>query len=406
MNEKIKWITFALAIFLTMDIQAQFCTSNDRFTEIDYFSSSQIDSATNVIYGTAIDYQGNSTYLELDIYFPKGSFDTLALRPFVLMIHGGGFVAGDKDDRKTECITLAQRGYVAATINYRLGWNTGLQKIQAIYRAHQDAHASLRYLVANYNAYGIDTNWMFIGGSSAGSITANNAIYTSQSEWNVIYPGIENLLGSLDTSGNIYTNSFDIKGMFNNWGAVPINSMQPNEMVPQIAFHGELDPTIDIDTATSLIGSRSIHYALISNGICSDITIDTVGLHGIFTNQAGAIFRASKASCFFRSVFCNDCQDVYTTDSIPANCSSTVGLGETIILDKILAYPNPVQEVLTIEGVPKNTFVTIYNIMGELIRTEEYINGINFSSLKQGIYVVQVFNSSNGTNNILKILKE
>tara|TARA_B110000285_G_C15040019_1_gene571321 strand:+ start:67 stop:1284 length:1218 start_codon:yes stop_codon:yes gene_type:complete len=404
--KKLLLIVNLFLLALSNLVQAQYCSQDNRFTEIEYFSLQDVDSVSNVVYGSAIDYQGTTTTLILDIYFPDQNVDLFNLRPLVLMIHGGGFVAGDKDDRKTECITLAQKGYVAATINYRLGGNTGPQNIQAIYRAHQDANASLRYLASNYSTYGIDTNWIFIGGSSAGAITANNVNYTSQNEWNILFPGIETMLGSLDTSGNTYTNSFDLKGIFNNWGAVPINSIQSSEMIPQIAFHGELDQTVDIDTATSLIGSRSIHYALLSNNICSDITIDSVGNHGIFTDQAGAIFRASKASCFFRSVFCNDCQDVYTTDSIPANCSSTVGLGETIILDKILAYPNPVKEVLTIEGVPKNTFVTIYNIMGELIRTEEYINGINFSSLKQGIYVVQVFNSSNGTNNILKILKE
>ncbi|MFT5217812.1 MAG: hypothetical protein ACI83H_002953 [Glaciecola sp.] len=406
MKQKIKWIILLVVPILTIDVQAQFCTPDNRFTDLDFFSIGEIDSITNLVYGTALDYQGNSTDLELDIYYPSLSIDPLNSRPFVLIIHGGGFLVGDKNDRKQECITLAQRGYVAATINYRLGWNTGLQNIQAIYRAHQDAHASLRYLVANYNAYGIDKNWIFIGGSSAGSITANNAIYTSQSEWNVIYPGIENLLGSLNTSGNIYTNSFDIKGMFNNWGAVPINSMQPNEMVPQIAFHGELDPTVDIDTATSLIGSRSIHYALISNGICSDITIDTVGLHGIFTNQAGAIFRASKASCFFRSIFCNDCQDVYTTDSIPANCSSMVGLNETMELHKISAYPNPVEEALTVQGIPYNTNVSIYNSVGELKKIEKYINVISFSDLVQGLYFVKFKNSTVGINYVLKVLKE
>lgn len=322
------------------------------------------------------------------------------------MIHGGGFIAGNKEDRKTECIALAQKGYVAATISYRLGWDTGLQRIQAIYRAHQDANASLRYLVSNYSTYGIDTNWIFIGGTSAGAITANNVNYTSQDEWNVLFPGIETMLGSLDTSGNTYTNSFDLKGIFNNWGAVPINSIQSSEMIPQIAFHGELDQTVNIDTATSLIGSRSIHYALLSNNICADITIDSVGQHGIFTNRAGAIFRASKASCFFRSIFCNDCQDVYTTDSIPANCSSTVSINEPSVPNNISAYPNPVQEALTVQGIPNNTNVSIYNAVGELKRIEKYMNAIHFSDLEQGLYFVKFKNSAVGINYVLKVLKE
>tara|TARA_B110000908_G_C10171658_1_gene411139 strand:- start:148 stop:1224 length:1077 start_codon:yes stop_codon:yes gene_type:complete len=358
------------------------------------------------VYGSAIDYQGTTTALKLDIYFPDQDVDLFNLRPLVLMIHGGGFIAGNKEDRKTECIALAQKGYVAATISYRLGWDTGLQRIQAIYRAHQDANASLRYLVSNYSTYGIDTNWIFIGGTSAGAITANNVNYTSQNEWNVQFPGIETMLGSLDTSGNTYTNSFDLKGIFNNWGAVPINSMQSSEMIPQIAFHGELDQTVNIDTATTLIGSRSIHYALLSNNICADITIDSVGPHGIFTDRAGAIFRVSKASCFFRSIFCNDCQDVYTNDSIPANCSSTVSINEPSVPHNISAYPNPVQEALTVQGIPNNTNVSIYNAVGELKRMEKYMNAIYFSDLEQGLYFVKFENSAVGINYVLKVLKE
>jgi hypothetical protein len=391
---------------LTNLVQAQYCTQDNRFTEIEYFSLQDLDSVSNIVYGSAIDYQGTTTALKLDIYFPDQDVDLFNLRPLVLMIHGGGFIAGNKEDRKTECIALAQKGYVAATISYRLGWDTGLQRIQAIYRAHQDANASLRYLVSNYSTYGIDTNWIFIGGTSAGAITANNVNYTSQNEWNVQFPGIETMLGSLDTSGNTYTNSFDLKGIFNNWGAVPMNSMQSSEMIPQIAFHGELDQTVNIDTATTLIGSRSIHYALLSNNICADITIDSVGPHGIFTDRAGAIFRVSKASCFFRSIFCNDCQDVYTNDSIPANCSSTVSINEPSVPHNISAYPNPVQEALTVQGIPNNTNVSIYNAVGELKRIEKYMNVIYFSDLEQGLYFVKFENSAVGINYVLKVLKE
>jgi acetyl esterase/lipase len=38
----------------------------------------------------------------------------------VLCIHGGGFRAGDKQNYLALCIKLAQHGYVAATVNYRL----------------------------------------------------------------------------------------------------------------------------------------------------------------------------------------------------------------------------------------------------------------------------------------------
>lgn len=402
-----KWILLSIITSLSSSIQAQYCTNNNRFTEKDVFTVNEIDSVTNVIYATALDYQANLTDLEVDIYFPNNIVDTFNLRPFILMIHGGGFVAGDKGDRRTECITLAKKGYVAATINYRLGWTNSIQQIQAIYRAHQDALASLRYFVSNSSAYKIDTNWIFIGGSSAGAITANNIIYMSQADWNNQYPWIQGQLGTLDTSGNSYTNTFNLNGIFNNWGGVSINSIQPSEMIPQIAFHGELDPTVDIDSGTTLIGSRVIHSTLINNGICSNITIDTNGLHGIYTSSVGSIFRAEKASCFFKSIFCNDCQSMYTIDSIPANCSSTlVSIEETNKHHKVTAYPNPVHNFLYLEGVSKSSTVTIYNSAGKEIRVLKNANKVNFSNLHKGIYFVEIVFDSTGKRSTLKIVKE
>lgn len=48
--------------------------------------------------------------------------DTLTNRPFILLIHGGGFVGGDKSSWEDECKEFAKRGYVTASINYRLGF--------------------------------------------------------------------------------------------------------------------------------------------------------------------------------------------------------------------------------------------------------------------------------------------
>ena len=40
--------------------------------------------------------------------------------PAVVLIHGGGWRSGDKRDYADQCRELASRGFVAATINYRL----------------------------------------------------------------------------------------------------------------------------------------------------------------------------------------------------------------------------------------------------------------------------------------------
>jgi acetyl esterase/lipase len=61
--------------------------------------------------------------LKMDIYKPKN--DTEKKRPVVLVMHGGAFAAGAKDDTDqhtvTYCDSLAARGFVTVAVQYRLG---------------------------------------------------------------------------------------------------------------------------------------------------------------------------------------------------------------------------------------------------------------------------------------------
>jgi hypothetical protein len=114
-------------------------------------------------------------------------------------------------------------------------------------------------------------------------------------------------------------NTYTIKGVFNNWGGAVESEIDMDEMLPTISFHGELDTTVQIDSDNTfanytLNGSRALHDVLIANNICSELTVDTTGGHGIYRN-ASSVFRAQRASCFFKSVFCNNCTNFYTTDS-------------------------------------------------------------------------------------------
>ena len=69
--------------------------------------------------------------LAMDVYMPEG--DTETERPLVLVFHTGNFlpsvlngqISGTKSDSSVVeiCTMLARRGYVAASVDYRLGWN-------------------------------------------------------------------------------------------------------------------------------------------------------------------------------------------------------------------------------------------------------------------------------------------
>src|SRR5690554_8203526 len=82
------------------------------------------------------------------------------------------------------CDSFARRGYVTATIDYRKGFNplSNTSAERAVYRGTQDLRAAIRFLKEKHNTYGIDTNYTFIGGSSAGAFAVIHTIYMDQNE--------------------------------------------------------------------------------------------------------------------------------------------------------------------------------------------------------------------------------
>ena len=399
-----------LCIFvLKINCFTQYCTQDNRFTEVEYFSDSQIDSNLDVVYGNAVNYLGNTQDLKFDIYFPDSNSETLNQRPFILLIHGGSFIGGDKSILQEDCKQFAKRGFVAATMSYRLGFdaNDPLGQLEAIYRAHQDANAAMRFIVNAADVYKIDTSWLFIGGGSAGSYTALNSAYVNQTEWNGVYPTISTQLGGLNTSGNNLTNQYTFKGIYNNWGAVLMSAVQPSQMLPTISFHGLLDNTVPIGYSQNgtVGGSAIINDALLQNNVCSELVVDSTGGDGIFNpgTVQGKELRTGRAVCFYKSVFCNNCSSQYITEPLQANCSSPNSI-EPILQNKIKVYPNPFQDKLIIEGLPSSYNLVLYNTIGSKIHQTNNINNLDLNHLEKGVYLLQV--KSDNQFYTVKLIKE
>lgn len=82
--------------------------------------------------------------------------------PAVLCIHGGGFRAGKRESYDELCVQLAERGYVAATITYRLA--PKYQFPAAVF----DSKAAVRWLRANAAELKINPDKIGATGGSAG----------------------------------------------------------------------------------------------------------------------------------------------------------------------------------------------------------------------------------------------
>ncbi|SEJ32586.1 carboxylesterase/lipase family protein [Frateuria terrea] len=118
--------------------------------------------------------------LYLNVWTPAR--DAQAALPVLVYFYGGGFAGGDGSENRYDGASLASRGIVTVTINYRLGvfGFLALPELAAESPAHAsgnygllDQNAALRWVKANIARFGGDPKRITIGGESAGSISVN-----------------------------------------------------------------------------------------------------------------------------------------------------------------------------------------------------------------------------------------
>lgn len=114
----------------------------------------------DVVFEPGIEYSNpDNQHLQLNLARPKSGSGPF---PAIVCIHGGGFRAGHRDGYNKLCLTLAQHGYVVATVSYRLS-----PKYQFPAAVH-DVKAGVRWLRANAKKYNLDPDRIGVTGGSAG----------------------------------------------------------------------------------------------------------------------------------------------------------------------------------------------------------------------------------------------
>jgi len=170
--------------------------------------------------------------LKMDIYLPAG--DHSASRPLFLMMHGGAFWIGNKKElgQVAWCRHFASAGYVAVSIDYRMGFHPTKADIhRAELDVLQDADNALAYLLGREDLR-IDPDRVFAAGTSAGAITALNLAYNLYGDTPL--EGVTPRLGS----------GFRIRAVADLWGYVRDLSVLDRARVPIIAFQSEQDPVV------------------------------------------------------------------------------------------------------------------------------------------------------------------
>lgn len=211
---------------------------------------------------------------KLDLYLPANRAKD-ARSPAVVMIHGGGWVGGDKAEGRgyNICTALALAGYVCVSINYTLErgkcWPLDLY----------DCKNAVRWLRVNADKYGIDADHIGVIGGSAGGHLALMVAYTNRVpklEPASPYPlvsdkiqcvvdmyGITDLLTrqKIDEQGNPTGVTFASQALMTKtrdedpeaWKlASPTYHVSKRNCPPTLILHGMIDTTVDRDQATEL----------------------------------------------------------------------------------------------------------------------------------------------------------
>jgi hypothetical protein len=481
-----------LVCLLSMSIKAQFCNSGSGlcYKEDECFNDQEINTHDYIFSTVKNTYRSATRPVDLymTIYSPcvlpnninnkaKNAGCNGCKRPFILLFHAGGFRTGCRTLIANECMEFAKRGYVAASVDYRLGWvpeddkkyckdfcfdgicsrnltmpckaayNDSLNF--ALYRSIQDGAAALRFIAHYADNLHIDTSYLYIGGYSAGAITAINLCYMNQGDLNKAFPKASPVLGPFNNYGNSFTNKYRIAGLFNNWGCI-INTIYikgKNDKIPMIAFHGLDDSIVPFKKGRPLscpngaysytYGSGAIYSTLVNSYAGLPIELYACyGGHGIFDgnpeSDTKALYRIQKAVCFFKrvrngdktrkSVYIYKQEDDISYNKListsPVSCSykraeynynatAEIITGKTPLA--LIVSPNPVTSVakLAINGKFKKLNIALTDPNGKILWSRENIitNRVSLPTedLKNGLYLIIV--NGDEYSGVIKFLK-
>ncbi len=368
-------IIFFFQIIAIHVVNAQPC--GNRYLDSTFSSS----SIYTIMYDVKPNFLGSPTQLFADIYSPVG--DTATKRAAIIHLHGGGFVTGTRDMLNIPymCDKLAKKGYVIASIDYRIGRSdtTNHSLGQAHLRANQDLNSFIRFAKHYATVYNIDTNKIFVQGSSAGGgISLANAFLDE----NELPAYIDTTgIGPLHGTGNLYPYSNSKKAIFNLWGAItdttwiesgniPVGTLQS---IYDTCIHWTSGPDCFL-TGYDHFGSYSINQRAHNLGIYSVLKGFNSNIHGLgidsipFTDTL-----ISVVSTFYYTVL----------------CGLQIGNDVTKPQASISIFPNPASDFFTINYPSQISSYQIYQFDGKLIKQGNSFP-VHINEFTQGLYFIQL----------------
>lgn len=399
--------------FICSTLSAQSDCDGGRYANTAYFTNIKV--TRNVAYGANKPAgSGTTQTLRMDVYEPET--DSNANRPLIILAHGGSFIGGSRGEAAPLCNSFAQMGYVAATIDYRVGLSgfppdEVITTLAVVYAMH-DMKAAVRFFrkdATNGNTYGIDTSRIIIGGISAGAITAVQAAYLDQVAEIPEYLANDTAgLGGIEGKSGNPGYSSKAHGVINYAGAIGDTSWIESGDVPISSFHYINDATVPFDTRevkvsglpTGLIasGSGSMATRLNHMGVVNELTTYPGVGHVDFLNGTEYDSVMNSTMLFlYNNVVCKQSTGIASPRTGEMNME---------------VFPNPSNGSFVLRfnnAADALVKISIFNSVGELVLLDENIAGRQVSfkleHLSRGLYVVAVQTEGPGTG-IRKLMIE
>ncbi len=433
------YLSIATALVISTAATAQ-CSG--RYTSDTY----SVTATSNVAYGVNTTYTGSTQTLTLDFYEPTG--DALAARPLIIWAHGGSFVGGTKTDADVDslCRRFAKKGYTCASINYRLGVSSfdSLGFIPAVIRGVQDMKAAVRFFYkdrkSGTNTYKIDTNNIFIGGSSAGAFIALHYQYLDKvCEISPSYISNSDLiaLGGLDGASGNAGYSQKVNGVINLCGALGVYSWLEAGDMPLCSMHGTADGTVNYSRGEVLPpahilyadGSRMIYKRAECIGVQNNFYTWYNAPHVPYAGNNATQIKYMDTTVNFvhdyllqrLNITCNPLQvanqaygatTLYTYTSScgtsAANCTAGIEKNRTNTL-AVSVFPNPSNSHVNIafENNTNTTYsIELSDMTGRIVKaatTKDAAYTLDRNALNNGVYFLKVINIQ-GESSIQKII--
>lgn len=355
-----------------------------------------VDTTLNVAFGV----HGTDT-LYMDVYEPQG--DVATARPVLILAFGGAFILGQREDMAPLCHYYAQRGFVTATIDYRLfqgpfiPFPDSVVFADVVMKAVSDMKASVRYFredAATVNQYKIDPSIIFVGGGSAGAITALHTAYMDAGD-NIpahIQTAINNNGGWQGNSSANLQYSSAVNGVLNFSGALGSASWMDAGDVPVFSVHDDADGIVPYGQGYGTIanmpvsyveGSRIITDTANALGIPNElITIPNSGGHVSYVNDPVWQDSIFTSSCVFLHEIV--CPNITNLDQVDVRSRPAVEV-----------YPNPADNYLMVEveEMISTYSVLLYDNLGRLVLQKNAIEtdaaSLNLN-LPKGTYHLQL----------------